>query len=103
MAALTQYALPGIIVVSALGAFIMCLQAIRLSDSTDRPLSGADVTLHGQMADGATVGTPLDPGPEPGVYRGRVMMTAEGPRDLRLRVVQHDRRFELSLAHAVSW
>ncbi|HEV8641397.1 MAG TPA: hypothetical protein VGV13_09905 [Methylomirabilota bacterium] len=76
---------------------------IRLSDSTDRPLTGAAVTLHGQMADGATVGTPLGPGPEPGVYRGRVMMTAEGPRDLRLRVVQHDRRFELSLAHAVSW
>lgn len=76
---------------------------IRLTDSADRPLRGAEVTLQGNMADGSMVRAELDPTLEPGVYRGRLIKTTDGPRDLRLRVVQRDRRFELSLAHAVRW
>ncbi len=76
---------------------------IRLSDGGTRPLNDAEVSLHGLMRDGSSVSTPLEATPEPGVYRGRIVQTGEGPRDLRLRVVGRDRRFELALSQAVSW
>jgi hypothetical protein len=79
------------------------LYRIRLSDSTGRPLTGADVSLHGRLADGAPLGVHLGPGREPGVYRGRVTGGPAGPEDVRLRVAVGKKRFELSLAEGVSW
>jgi hypothetical protein len=70
---------------------------LRLVDSRRRPLTRAEVTLHGNMADGTPVSFPLDATSQPGIYRGKVQLTDAGPRDLRLRVVRRDRRFELPL------
>jgi hypothetical protein len=79
------------------------LYRIRLSDTAGRPLVGADVSLHGRVADGAPLHVGLGPGREPGVYRGRVTTGPGGAEGLRLRVAARDKRFDLSLAHGVSW
>lgn len=76
---------------------------VRLHDATGQPLTNVDVSLEGRLADGTLVRTPMEPGPEPGVHRARLTTTADGPSDLRLRVAQPDRRFEVSLAQAVNW
>lgn len=77
--------------------------AVRLADLAGRPLGAATVSVVRQMADGSTVRVPLTAAGEVGLYRGRVAMTAGGPSDPRLSVVAANRRFELSLAHGVSW
>jgi len=79
------------------------IYTIRLRDTANRPLSGADVMLVGRAADGAPVRAALLPAPQPGVYQARVPASSDDPHDVRLRVAHRDRRFELSLAQAVSW
>jgi hypothetical protein len=59
---------------------------LRLSTQQSDPVTDAKVTLHGRMADGMTVLAPLQPGPEPGAYHGRVLFTMEGQWELTLRV-----------------
>lgn len=73
----------------------------RLVDRDGRPVTGAQVTLRGGMADGMSVVAPLRPADEAGVYRGRVLFTMEGRWDLTLRVVREGQRFELPLTEHV--
>ena len=75
---------------------------VRLIDETNRPVTGADVTLVGTRADGTPVLATLEPTNEPGVHRGRVPTPGDGS-DLRLRVVGTTTRFEVSLSREVNW
>lgn len=75
---------------------------LRLIDPTGAPVTGAQVTLSGRMADGMSVLAPLRAAPEPGVYRGELLFTMEGPWDLRVRVARHGRRFELPFKEQVT-
>jgi hypothetical protein len=74
---------------------------LRLTDAQGMPLSGAKVTLQGRMADGMMVLAPLRPATEPGIYRGRVLFTMEGPWTLRLRVSGTGKPVELLLTEQV--
>ena len=74
---------------------------VRLSDAAGAPIADARVTLGGRMADGMTVLAPLRPGREPGLYRGRVLFTMEGPWELTLLIAAQGRRFELRLIERV--
>jgi len=75
---------------------------VSLMDETNRPVTGADVTLVGKRKDGTSVLATLEPTNEPGVHRGRLPTSDDGS-DLRLRVVGTTTRFEVSLAREVSW
>ncbi|HSE92622.1 MAG TPA: hypothetical protein VLF19_04895 [Methylomirabilota bacterium] len=77
------------------------IYSIRLLGSGNQPLTGAEVSLLGQAANGVPLSAPLIPASEPGLYRAR--LASESPRGLRLRVVHARARFEVSLDHAVSW
>lgn len=74
---------------------------VRLTDGTGQPVTGAQVTLRGGMADGMSVVAPLRPAGEAGIYRGRVLFTMEGRWDLTLRVAREGKRFELPLTEHV--
>ena len=74
---------------------------LRLRDADGGAVAGARVALQAQMADGMTVVAPLRVGPEPGVYRGRVLFTMEGRWNLRLRVSGKGKSFELTLTEHV--
>jgi hypothetical protein len=74
---------------------------VRLVDRAGRPVTGAQVTLWGGMADGMSVVAPLRPSGEPGMYRGRVLFTMEGTWELRLRVAHEGKRLELPLTEHV--
>ncbi|HXG04883.1 MAG TPA: hypothetical protein VNO23_15900 [Candidatus Binatia bacterium] len=73
---------------------------VRLTGAGRRPLSGAEVSIQGQTADGRPVQTTLAPAGEPGVHRGRLPNIAQ---DLRLRVAGPGTRFEVSLAGDTRW
>jgi hypothetical protein len=73
---------------------------VRLTGAGRRPLSGAEVSIQGQTADGRPVQTTLAPAGEPGVLRGRLPNIAQ---DLRLRVAGPGTRFEVSLAGETRW
>lgn len=75
---------------------------VRLIDRTGAPVTGAQVTLSGRMADGMGVLAPLRAAPEPGVYRGEVLFTMEGPWELRVRVARQGWRFELPFKEQVT-
>ena len=75
---------------------------LRLIDPTGAPVTAAQVTLSGRMADGMSVLAPLRAAPEPGVYRGEVLFTMEGPWELRVRVARQGRRFELPFKEQVT-
>lgn len=66
-----------------------------------QPVTGAQVTLSGRMADGMAVLAPLRPSGEAGVYQGDVLFTMHGPWDLQLRVVREGRRSELPMKEQV--
>ncbi|MGH2671448.1 MAG: hypothetical protein ACRDHC_00565 [Actinomycetota bacterium] len=61
---------------------------VSLKDSAGAPYTGADVRLQGRMSDGGIVEAILEPGNVEGVYRADVRVRADGPRDLRLRIVR---------------
>jgi hypothetical protein len=69
----------------------------RISDAAGQPLAGAEVSLVGSMADGTVFDTPLEPGPEPGTYRGTGPPGRSALVDLRIRVRTSDRRVEIPL------
>ncbi len=75
---------------------------LRLTDPAGSPVTGAQVTLSGEMADGMSVLAPLRAAPKPGVYRGEVLFTMEGSWELRLRVARQGRRFELPFKEQVT-
>jgi hypothetical protein len=63
---------------------------VRVSNAGGGPVSDADVRLRGLTTDGVLVEAQLDPGSEPGVYRGLVPVTPRGPNNLTVRVVRPD-------------
>ncbi len=73
----------------------------RLVDPSGAPVDGAVVTLQGRMADGMTVVAPLRATSEAGMYQGRVLFTMGGTWHLTLRVVQKEKRFELTAIEQV--
>ncbi len=74
---------------------------VRLVDRAGNPVTGAQVTLRGQMADGMSVVAPLRSAGEPGLYRGRVLFTMEGRWELTLRLTRDGKRLELPLTERV--
>jgi len=75
---------------------------VRLVDSAGKPVTDARVTLTGRMADGMSAATALRRAAEPGVYRGEVLFTMEGPWDLTVRVVRPTGRVEIPLREEVA-
>src|SRR5713101_5083517 len=76
--------------------------SVRLVDPAGKAVTDARVTLTGRMADGMSAATPLRPAGEPGVYRGEVLFTMEGPWDLTIRVVRPTGRVEFPLREEVA-
>jgi len=74
---------------------------VRLVDGAGQPVTAAQVTLRGVMADGMSVIAPLRADREPGMYRGRVVFTMEGRWELTLRITRAGKRFELPLTEHV--
>lgn len=74
---------------------------VRLEDPAGTPVSGAKITLSGQMADGMSVVAPLRAAAEPGTYRGEVLYTMAGRWGLRVRVAGRSQRFEVPLVEEV--
>jgi hypothetical protein len=71
--------------------------AIRVSDATGRPVSGAAVSLILTLAGGIVLDIPLASGPEPGMYHGTAPPDRPAPTNLRVRVVTTDKRIEVPL------
>ena len=69
----------------------------RISDAAGQPLAGAEVSLVGSMQDGAVFDILLEPGPEPGTYRGTGPPGRSALVDLRIRVRTSDKRVEIPL------
>ena len=69
----------------------------RISDAAGQPLAGAEVSLVGSMEDGTVFDIPLEPGPEPGTYRGTGPPGRSALVDLRIRVRTSDKRVEIPL------
>src|SRR5216683_712461 len=69
----------------------------RIWEAAGQPLAGAKVSLVGSMADGTVLDIPLDPGPEPGTYRGTGPPGRSALVDLRIRVLTSDKRVEVPL------
>ena len=69
----------------------------RISDAAGQPLAGAEVSLVASMADGTVLDIPLEPGPEPGTYRGTGPPGRSALVDLRIRVLTSDKRVEIPL------
>jgi hypothetical protein len=78
------------------------LYVVRVSDKAGRPITGIQISLHGRTPEGEAIRAAAEPDGEPGVYRARLARVPE-PRDLRLRVIQPNRRFELALGEPVAW
>lgn len=74
---------------------------VRLEEPAGTPVSGAKITLSGQMADGMSVVAPLRAAAEAGTYRGEVLYTMAGRWDLRVRVARGSQRFEVPLVEEV--
>jgi hypothetical protein len=69
----------------------------RITDAAGQPLAGAEVSLVGSMEDGTVFDAPLEPGPEPGTYRGTGPPGRSALVDLRIRVRTSDKRVEIPL------
>jgi len=69
----------------------------RVSDAAGQSLAGAEVSLVGSMEDGTVFAIPLEPGPEPGTYRGTGPPGRSALVDLRIRVRTSDTRVEIPL------
>jgi hypothetical protein len=69
----------------------------RISDAAGQPLAGAEVSLVGSMPDGTVFDIMLEPGPEPGTYRGTGPPGRSALVDLRIRVRTSDKRVEIPL------
>jgi cytoskeletal protein RodZ len=71
---------------------------VRVSDTSGRPLTGADVLLLIRMDDGTVENMTLRAGPEPGTYQGTAPHSRSSPVDLRLRMMVKDSRIEIPLS-----
>jgi hypothetical protein len=61
---------------------------VKVSWPDGAPMDDADVRVRGIMSDGGLVEARLDPGAEPGVYRGLLAFSPHGPRGLTVRVAR---------------
>jgi hypothetical protein len=60
-------------------------------------MTGAEVLLLADMADGTVESVMLSAGPEPGTYVGTSRPGRSAPVDFRVRMTTSDRRFEVPL------
>jgi hypothetical protein len=79
------------------------MYTVRLADLSGLPLTGADVSVHGRMADGTIAQTSLESTDVAGTYSGTLLVTGSGPSDLRLRVARRQTAFEIPLASPTPW
>jgi hypothetical protein len=71
---------------------------VRISNTVGRPLPVAEASLVALTADGAALSIPLEPRPEPGEYHA-IIPHDRTLRDLRVRIVTTERRFEVPVEH----
>ncbi len=71
---------------------------VRVSWPDGAPMNDADVRVRGIMSDGGLVEARLDPGAEPGVYRGLLTFSPRGPRGLTVRVARGGAVVEVPVA-----
>ena len=74
---------------------------LSLRDAGGRWVTGAKVTLMGQMPDGMAVLAPLRETSQAGLYSGQVLFTMEGEWRLTVRIIQTDKPLELSFIEQV--
>ena len=77
------------------------IYTVRLSNSAGKPITDARVTLIGRMSDGMSAAAPLRALGEPGVYRGEILFTMEGPWELVVRVMRQGARHEIPIRENV--
>jgi hypothetical protein len=75
--------------------------AVRVTDAAGKPLTGLKLTLLGRMADGMSVLAPLRATGEPGLYRGEVLFTMEGPWEVTVRVIGPGKPVEVPFTEQV--
>jgi len=68
---------------------------VRIATRDGRPVTGADVRLRGQTADGSTVETRIEPAAASGVYHSAVIMPPGGLRQLMLRIADPESPWDL--------
>ena len=73
--------------------------AVRLADSSGRPVSGAQIWLRGQTADGQTRETRLEDTERPGVYTSGVLPADLMPPNLSVRAFFSNMRIEIPIDH----
>jgi hypothetical protein len=71
---------------------------VRVAWPDGAPMNDADVRVRGIMSDGGLVEARLDPGGEPGVYRGLLAFSPHGPRGLTVRVARGGSIVEVPVA-----
>jgi hypothetical protein len=69
---------------------------VSVMDATGQPLTNAEVSLLGWMPDGSDLDAPLGSTSTPGTYQGRVEVGTSTPGNLRVRVVNGDKRFDIA-------
>ena len=67
---------------------------VRISDTAGQPLPELEASLVGDMGDGTVLSIPLEPSPERGTYHTTIRL-GRPLRDLRVRIVTSDTRFEV--------
>jgi hypothetical protein len=72
---------------------------VRLADSGGRPVSGAQIWLRGQTADGQTRETRLENTERPGVYTSGVLPPDLMPPNLSVRAFFSNMRVEIPIDH----
>jgi len=68
----------------------------RVLDASDRPLTDAEVSLHGWMPDGSDLEARLGSTSTPGTYRGSVEVGVRTPGNLRVRVAHGGELFDIA-------
>ena len=65
-------------------------------DAGGRPLTNAEVSLHGWMPDGSDLKAKLGSTSTPGTYRGRVEVGVRTPGNLRVRIAHGGKSFDIA-------
>jgi len=71
-------------------------EAAHVLDASGRPLTDAEVSLHGWMPDGSDLQAQLGSTSTPGTYRGSVEVGVRTPGNLRVRVAHGGEHFDIA-------
>jgi len=78
------------------------IYTVRLLDAAAQPVTDARITVTARMKDGMSAVAPLHRTEAPGVYRGEVLFTMEGPWDLTVRVARPGGHLEVAVRERVA-